>query len=73
MSLLMAQIADYERDYWAHYWDTAQKAWFEAAIRDKAILIPEVIGFKDFRHFWGGSTGNTDPGKSGDPRVNEFL
>jgi hypothetical protein len=56
--------------YWAKYWDTAQKPWFDAAIHDKALLIKEE---PDFKHFWYGSTHNTDPTKVGDPRVIQYL
>jgi hypothetical protein len=33
------------------YWDTGHKAWFEAAVRGRAALVPTP----GFRHYWGGS------------------
>jgi hypothetical protein len=36
---------------WSRYWDTGHKAWFEAAILDKAALV-ETPGIT---HFWHGS------------------
>src|SRR5262249_23412714 len=36
---------------WTRYWDTGHKAWFEAAIRDRADLV-DTPGFK---HYWHGS------------------
>ena len=46
-------------EFWGYYWDSTQKNWFEAAIRDKASLLP--IGEElDFRHYWCGSTQNRD-------------
>ena len=35
-------------------WDTAQKAWFRAAIVDRAALVETP----DFKHYWLGSTRN---------------
>jgi hypothetical protein len=36
---------------WTRHWDTGHKAWFEAAIRDRAALV-ETPGFT---HYWHGS------------------
>ncbi len=33
-------------------WDTADRAWFRAAVHDRAAFVPAP----DFRHFWRGST-----------------
>src|SRR5262249_44696131 len=37
---------------WAGYWDTGEKAWFEAAVCDRAALVPTP----GFCHYWHGST-----------------
>ncbi|HMC90061.1 MAG TPA: hypothetical protein VKI17_10965 [Gemmataceae bacterium] len=37
---------------WLGYWDTAQRAWFQAAVRDRAAQVA-APGFK---HYWQGST-----------------
>jgi hypothetical protein len=43
---------------WARqFWDTADKAWFQAAIHDRAALV-EAPGF---RHFWYGTSINRLP------------
>jgi hypothetical protein len=70
MKNLMDQITDQERNYWSNYWDTAQKPWFDCAIHDKAVLVEAT---PDFRHFWMGSTSNTDPNQVGDDRVKQYL
>jgi hypothetical protein len=36
---------------WTCHWDTAHKAWFEAALQDRAALVDAP----DFTHFWHGS------------------
>ena len=41
--------------WWARHWDTAQRAWFLAAVNDRAALAPKT---DDFRHFWCGSSSN---------------
>ena len=70
MKWLMTQIGDDERGFWEVLWDTAQKPWFDAAIHGKALLVE---GSSDFRHFWRGSTSNTDPSKIDDSRVQQYL
>ena len=70
MKGLMASLQPREVAYWTSWWDTAQKPWFDAAIHDRTLLIEES---PDFRHFWGGSSFNVDPAKSGDPRVAQYL
>jgi hypothetical protein len=67
---LMSQTTVRDRGYWTSWWDTAQKPWFDAAIHDKALLVEES---PDFKHFWMGSTHNTDPSKTGDSRVTQYL
>ena len=37
--------------WWQRFWDTGEKAWFEAAVHDAASLVHAP----DFRHFWNGS------------------
>jgi hypothetical protein len=69
-SLEPAMTNAWFREYWTNYWDTAQKPWFDCAIHDKAFLVDES---PDFKHFWNGSTHNTDPSKTGDPRVTQYL
>ena len=68
MKDLMSQTMGAE--YWRLYWDTAQKPWFDAAIHDKTLLVEEA---QDFKHFWRGSTHDTNPSKTGDPRVIQYL
>ena len=58
------------QSYWANWWDTAQKPWFDAAINDKTLLVEET---PDFKHFWYGSSHNPDPSKMGDSRVFQYL
>jgi hypothetical protein len=36
---------------WTCHWDTGHKAWFEAAIHNRAVLVDAP----DFTHFWHGS------------------
>jgi hypothetical protein len=50
--LQQEQAGAQARYYWTHYWDTGQKAWFSAAVRNAATLSPAADGF---RHYWGGS------------------
>jgi hypothetical protein len=57
-------------DYWGHYWDTAQRAWFDAAKEDKAVSVDPS---PDFKHFWRGSSSDTDPFRCGDDRVFKYL
>jgi hypothetical protein len=57
-------------EWWKKYWDTAQRAWFLAAIRDKAKLVDKA---DDFIHFWGGSKSGRDPYSFNDPRLIEYL
>jgi hypothetical protein len=38
---------------WTCHWDTGHKAWFEAAVRDRAVLVETP----DFTHYWHGSYG----------------
>lgn len=45
-------------DWWRDHWDTAQRAWFLAAVEGRAALAPET---PDFRHFWCGSSSNRHP------------
>src|SRR5262249_23578885 len=42
---------------WRVDWDTAQRAWFRAAIHDRATLVPKTA---DFCHYWRGSKTNRD-------------
>src|SRR5262249_1585459 len=42
---------------WRVDWDTAERAWFRAAIHDRATLVPKT---EDFCHYWRGSTTNRD-------------
>jgi len=44
-------------DWARENWDTADKAWFEAAIHDRTALV-EAPGFQ---HFWYGATANSLP------------
>lgn len=44
-------------DWARENWDTADKAWFEASIHEKAALVEAP----DFRHFWFGATANCLP------------
>ena len=37
--------------WWERFWDTGEKAWFEAAVQNAASLVDAP----DFRHFWKGS------------------
>jgi hypothetical protein len=37
--------------WWEQFWDTGEKAWFEAAVQDAATLVDAP----DFRHYWNGS------------------
>ena len=46
--------------WWQRFWDTGQKAWFEAAVRDAASLVD----VPDFRHYWKGS-GDRHLGRAG--------
>jgi hypothetical protein len=46
--------------WWEQFWDTGEKAWFDAAVHDAATLVEAP----DFRHFWNGS-GASDLGRSG--------
>ena len=39
-------------NFWCKFWDTAQKNWFEAAIRGKTVLVEKA---DDFIHYWNGS------------------
>ena len=55
------------RDWWANYWDCAQRNWFQAALVRKAVLI-EPTG--DFEHFWYGSQRAPDVS---DPRFARYL
>jgi hypothetical protein len=71
MKDLMAQArVEKLESYWASWWDTAQKPWFDAAIHDKALLVEDS---PDFHHFWRGSSSNRDPRRIGDSRVNQYL
>jgi hypothetical protein len=38
-------------DWWSRHWDTGEKAWFEAAVHDRAVAVPGP----GFRHYWHGS------------------
>ncbi len=44
-------------EFWSRFWDTAQRAWFFAAVRDKAILIDKELA-AGFKHYWKGSSNN---------------
>jgi hypothetical protein len=47
--------------YWfERFWDTGEKAWFEAAVRDAASLVDAP----DFHHYWKGS-GDRHLGRAG--------
>jgi len=70
MKGLFSQLQPREMAYWRSWWDTAQKPWFDAAIHDKTLLVEES---PDFRHFWQGSSHNTDPTKVDDARVIQYL
>lgn len=37
--------------FWSLFWDTGHKAWFDAAVHDRAALVDAP----DFRHYWHGS------------------
>ena len=70
MDVLRAAVTDREWTYWRVTWDTAQKPWFDAAKEGKELLVDWR---DDFRHFWSGSTHNTDPNLCHDSRVLEYL
>lgn len=55
---LLKEAPEATRHFWLSTWDTGQKAWFEAAIQDRAALVEET---PDFEHFWFGSRAWTDP------------
>ena len=38
-------------DFWGSFWDTGHKAWFDAAVLDRAVLVEAP----DFQHYWHGS------------------
>ncbi|MFC1605643.1 hypothetical protein ACFL33_02120 [Pseudomonadota bacterium] len=57
-------------DWWGKYWDTAQRAWFLAAVEDKAKLVPKA---DDFIHFWGGSNPARRPESFKDPNLEKYL
>lgn len=58
-------------EWWRDHWDTAQKAWFEAAVHDRARLV-RTPG--DFHHYWCGSTVHRDhPALADDPRLASLL
>jgi hypothetical protein len=38
--------------WWERFWDTGEKAWFDAAKQDHTALVEAP----DFRHYWNGST-----------------
>jgi hypothetical protein len=58
--------------FWRHYWDTGQKAWFYAAVEDRAALVEHA---DDFVHFWMGSPRRPDNSLAppDDPRFTCFL
>jgi hypothetical protein len=56
--------------WWENHWDTTQRAWFYMALEDRATLVTNP---GDFRHFWQGSSKNTDPTKCDDSRVLDYL
>jgi hypothetical protein len=57
-------------DWWGKYWDTAQRAWFLAAIEDKARLVEKAA---DFVHYWSGSRPDRGPHSFNDPRLSRYL
>ena len=57
-------------DWWRKNWDTAQRAWFLAAIEDKAKLVAKT---DDFMHFFGGSRYNRNPKVFEDSRLEKYL
>lgn len=46
------------REWCDQYWDCGQKLWFEAAVRDRAVLVPKT---RDFLHFWRGTRSRPNP------------
>ena len=51
-------------------WDTSQKAWFEAAIADRAVRVSGA----GFAHYWRGSqTRQEDPSLFLDPRLLRYA
>lgn len=44
-------------EFWSRNWDTAQRAWFHAAVRDKARVIDKASA-TGFKHYWKGSREN---------------
>lgn len=58
-------------EWWRDHWDTAQKAWFLAAVYGKATLVAET---PDFHHYWGGTGTHRDhPALTEDPRIVALL
>src|SRR5262249_40255524 len=39
-------------ELWGRFWDTGEKAWFDAAVCDRAVHVATP----DFRHIWHGSS-----------------
>ena len=58
-------------EWWRDHWDTAQKAWFRAALHGRAAFVAEL---PDFRHFWGATNAHRHhPALSEDPRMVALL
>jgi hypothetical protein len=71
---LMNRVRDESADrgvWWTIHWDTGQKNWFEAAVRDRAVLAGATT---DFRHFFCGSSHHRNhPAFTEDAAIQELL
>jgi hypothetical protein len=55
LALLRRSVTPQEwQRLWRWKWDTAQKAWFAAAVRDRAALV-RPPGPASIKHFWCGT------------------
>ena len=71
----LRRIVDADHDsweFWGRCWDSTQKNWFNAAVLDKAVLLP-VDGELDFRHYWCGSLSNRESSVlQSDPELSQY-